>query len=477
MIICGAISMKFGVKLIFGLIMCLLAARCDTQFGCGDIVNFDHLQHLTESIEVDDQEFSIVHIYSEYPEFKRVDAAGEGVACVDDVARAVIVYSMHYESTGDMESLSRIKPLLKFLILMQCEDGEFYNFIDQNSEINRSGITSQKSFNFWAVRAYWALGYTYRIYKDIDSAFAGKLKKSFLKCKIPLRKILEQYQKFKTYQDRQYPVWLVNEFGSDASAAMILGLCEYLTIEKDEELLEMGCRLADGIIEMQVEENHRYNGAFLSWLDTWHAWGNAQTQALARLWEISDQDKYINRARFEADNYFMRLLLHGQLNEWKYSGENDVKIYPQIAYGIRCMSLGYFNLFQATSDTRYAICAGLTASWLFGNNAANTKMYDASTGRCNDGIIDSTRVNPNAGAESTIEALMTIVEVCSESRIHPYIYATMDDTIYTVNHQNIPYQCRIYRTRDSKIGIVHDLKNDKYKLLIEEELDAIFDEK
>jgi len=38
-------------------------------------------------------------------------------------------------------------------------------------------------------------------------------------------------------------------------------------------------------------------------------------------------------------------------------------------------------------------------------------MYDPVTGRCLDGIRDSTTVNRNSGAESTIEALMTLIEL------------------------------------------------------------------
>ncbi len=38
-------------------------------------------------------------------------------------------------------------------------------------------------------------------------------------------------------------------------------------------------------------------------------------------------------------------------------------------------------------------------------------MYSLSTGRCYDGIISSGNVNRNAGAESTIEALLTLQKV------------------------------------------------------------------
>jgi hypothetical protein len=68
-------------------------------------------------------------------------------------------------------------------------------------------------------------------------------------------------------------------------------------------------------------------------------------------------------------------------------------------------------LYEATGDSDYLRLAGISASWLFGNNAAGATMYDSATGRCYDGIRDSTTINRNSGAESTIEALGTLVEL------------------------------------------------------------------
>ena len=75
------------------------------------------------------------------------------------------------------------------------------------------------------------------------------------------------------------------------------------------------------------------------------------------------------------------------------------------------MTAGLLRVCDATGDTKYAHMAGQSASWLIGHNVAQQKMYDPESGRCLDGINDSTSVNLNAGAESTIEALLTCVEL------------------------------------------------------------------
>ena len=68
------------------------------------IVNFGHLDHLTEKISFQGDSVNIVHIYSNYPDYAWVGAAEsgpEGIACVDDAARAAVVSLRHYELTKD----------------------------------------------------------------------------------------------------------------------------------------------------------------------------------------------------------------------------------------------------------------------------------------------------------------------------------------------------------------------------------------
>ena len=100
---------------------------------------------------------------------------------------------------------------------------------------------------------------------------------------------------------------------------------------------------------------------------------------------------------------------------WNYYKHDAIKEFPQIAYGVRCMAAGLLRLYDATHDIKYAQMAGQTASWLLGNNAAQQIMYDSKTGRCLDGINDATSCNMNSGAESTIEALLTLVEISNNS--------------------------------------------------------------
>ncbi|HEX9972865.1 MAG TPA: hypothetical protein VGD14_12400, partial [bacterium] len=278
--------MKIRTLKFFLFISVLLFVYCNSNKAdvtSEQIINFNHLDHLIETITLNGEQCDIVHIYSEYPDYRWVDAAEEGIACVDDVARAAVVYLRYYEITGIDSILVKAKRLLNFVLYMQTEDGEFYNFIDATHQINKTYRTSKKSFDFWAARGYWAIGLGYRIFKDKDIDYAAKLKDTFLRCKIPIKKNLEFYKKYAEINGRKNPLWLINQSGSDATATLLLGLNEFFKIEKDQELEQYAFQLVEGIIEMQVEEGNVYPGAFLSWQDIWHAWGNGQTQALASL--------------------------------------------------------------------------------------------------------------------------------------------------------------------------------------------------
>src|SRR5690606_36065028 len=139
-------------------------------------------------------------------------------------------------------------------------------------------------------------------------------------------------------------------------------------------------------------------------LETWHGWGNSQTQALA-------EAGIIDGAIRAAEHFYPRLIVDGWLHSMPLADPGGVREFEQIAYAVRCVAVGLARLSEATGDRRYAVLAGLAASWFTGNNVANETMYLPQTGRGYDGISGPSAVNKNAGAESTIEALFTVLEM------------------------------------------------------------------
>jgi hypothetical protein len=386
-------------------------------------INFAHLDHLTERVVLGGDTVSIVHIYANYPDYRWVAAAEsgpEGIACVDDAARAAVLSLRSFELRGDTASLERARGLLAFVMHMQAPDGEFYNFILADHTINVTGKTSFKSFGWWGARGLWAMAMGARIFRDRDPLFARRLMGG-VSIMVPLvGASLREYGNSRTLSGYRIPRWLLYGSGADVTSELLLGLLEYQKARGDDSLSPVMMKLARGLLVMQDGDGKTPPyGLHRSWETVWHMWGNGQTQALSTAGLMLHDTAMIASAIREARGWYGRLLMDGFLKEYDVAGPAPPSVagsaawseYEQIAYGVRPMAVGLLRLYDATKDRDYLLMAGLAASWLTGNNPAGQSMYDPATGRCYDGIRDSLTLNMNSGAESTIEALYTLLEV------------------------------------------------------------------
>jgi hypothetical protein len=62
---------------------------------------------------------------------------------------------------------------------------------------------------------------------------------------------------------------------------------------------------------------------------------------------------------------------------------------------------------QVTGHREWADRVAMAAEWLLGNNDKGTALYDPATGACHDGLTPQ-GVNSNAGAESTVSAILAL---------------------------------------------------------------------
>ncbi len=369
-------------------------------------VNTAHLEHLSEDVVRGGDTLRIVHIYADAPSYAWIADSDEGAACVDDAARAAVFYLRRYQYTGDETARRAARKLLAFVQYMQADNGLFYNFVwDNTLRINREHPNSvADEFGWWAARAVWALGEGARILENSDPAlsrqYAGAIRRTYPY----LDALLARYGETVEQNGFTFPAWLVAESAGDATGELLLGLAALQKAYPDNALQQRIDRFADGIERMRFGDMQTFPyGGFASYPGGWHAWGNSQTMALA-------SSARTEAARQEADQFYSRLLVEGWLHSLDYAAR-EPRYFEQIAYGVRPVAVGLVRLYEATGDEQYARMAGLAASWLAGNNAAGTPMYDPATGRGYDGIGDSATVNYNSGAESTIEALLTLLEV------------------------------------------------------------------
>lgn len=392
-------------------ILSIFLLCCSPKNEIGTLVNPSHLNSLYEEISVDNKTLGIIHIYCEFPDYKWVDDADEGIACVDDVARAAIFYIRDYKQNKNDESLRKAKHLIDFVLHLQSENGYFYNFIFKDYSINKNGKTSVNEPNWWSWRAAWALTESRSIFAEKNPAYADSIQRSLdflfgaVKKNIPVKYETKNINGFET------PTWLLFESASDQTSILMLSLKPYAESKKDSVLIRYADKLAEGMMMMQVKQkNSDADGAFLSWENTWHSWGNIQAYSLL---QEGFSENIHNAALDEVKNFYPSLWKQNLWNDYSLQRKGDsISIayhqFDQIAYGIRPMVFSSMKAYELTGNYFYAEEAISHAMWFFGKNIAKQKMYDPETGRGFDGIRNENSINKNSGAESTIEALLSL---------------------------------------------------------------------
>jgi hypothetical protein len=405
------LKMRWKLLLLLGLLLMPLAASA--QNDADELVNLDHLRFLTEPVTIDGREMAVVHIYSEYPDYEWVDAAGEGLSAVDDVARAAVVYLWEFERTGEADLLDEARRCLEFVLYMQADDGEFYNFVtDSSGTINRTGGTSYKSLGWWAMRGLWALGEGVRVFDQLDPEYADRLSESYLRTEAALGGTMGNYGETFTIHGFDVPAWIPG--GEPAVASVgLLGLSAYYQARPNETTADIMTKIADGISQYRLGDHSTYPFGMHPVASNapgfFHDWGAHMTHALVVAGMALDRQDWIDSAAADANSFLLRQLV---FERFRNMGVIPNRL-EQIAYGTNMLVQTYAALYRATGDETYAEYAGLAASWYFGNNMAETQVYFPETGVVYDGINGpvSWRVNRNSGAESTIEGLMSLIAI------------------------------------------------------------------
>jgi hypothetical protein len=299
---------------------------------------------------------------------------------------------------------------------MQSANGYFYNFLFPNININTSGSTSINNANWWSWRALYTLTEAGPVIRTKDPQLADKIDVAIAKLVAKIKTDLAPIsQTTKVVSGITVPQWLPVESGTDQAAIIILGLIPYCTTTNDAVLAAYIKKLADGIVLMQQgDATHFPYSCILSWENTWHAYAGDQAYALIKAGAFLNDASYIAKGMAEVDNFYPWLLQNGMKSSFVVQNTGteitltSEKSYEQIAYGIRPMVSAAVEAYRLTNLEKYADIAGHLAAWFLGANDANKIIYSVTTGRGFDAIQSSSDVNLNSGAESTIEALLTM---------------------------------------------------------------------
>lgn len=379
------------------------------------MVNTSHLDALYEQINIKGKSMGIIHIYSNYPDYKWIGDADEGIACVDDAARATVFYLRHYKSSNDTQSYLKAKQLTEFLLFMQSDNGFFYNFILEDHSINKTHRNSKNIADWWSWRAMWALSEGYKIFKIADKENAGRILSALDKAVEATKNTLSLKRTFKKINGIKFPDWLPYKTAGDQASVLVLALLNYYEETNDSGIIDYLNHLCDGILLMQKGDSANVPFyAFLSWQNVWHAYGNSQSYALLKAADILKRNEFKTAALNEINFFYNYLVKRNFLSSFEIRKDNHLfvfsekKQFSQIAYNFRPMIFACLEAFAISGDSLYAAEAVTISEWFYGRNAAGRQMYDPQNGRCFDGINSEAEVNLNSGAESTIEALLSM---------------------------------------------------------------------
>jgi len=386
-----------GSEMKKSIILILFLAMTTLVFGSGIPLSLSHLESLKRDFELDSKNVTAWWIYSNPDlsnsnEYVNGPAKDEGAVCVDDASRAVVLYLQLYEETKNINYLKSAKSGLEFLMEMEGNDGEFYNFVYENGEINRYGITSKKSVSWWTLRGFWALSMGAQVFKSIDIDYSAKLSKHAFTAYEAIKGTLKQ--------------GLVLGY-SDMSSIFLIGLSELYTVSPGSGVALSANEVAKGILETQLKRGFM-DGAFFTskQMYYWNGWGARQVQALALAGRVFKNSEWIKAAEYSALHFYPKLIFSlGPI----YSMNGAITSYPQISYANEVMVSGLTELYISTKKEIYADMAYMAASWYFHNNHLGDVMY-TKDGKGYDGMEKFFR-NINSGAESTICADMSLSDL------------------------------------------------------------------
>jgi hypothetical protein len=297
------------------------------------------------------------------------EAGFEGVACVDDAARALEMYCDLWDATRLPWVMRWCEGLLDFILHMQEPDGRFVNFIlDWNGTPNRVGRTSVAGGGFWQARALRALARASRTLPD-ERITAGLA--------LGLPHIVDAV-----------------DVPSDVRALHMVTALELMEGSADgpwhgllatwsTELVR--CRRGDVLMNAAAE------------LGRPQLWGHIQEGVLADAGALLGRDDLITAASSSADRVFPEVVA---------GGFDMGRTQP---YDVASAVYSLEHLGAVTGRAGYVQLAADARAWFSGRNPCARPVYDREAGRVGDGL-DGRTISTHSGAEANIVAAEALLE-------------------------------------------------------------------
>ena len=291
----------------------------------------------------------------------------EGVACVDDAARAAVLYIALWQRHRMPWARDAAQGLLAFVQAMQTGDGTFVNFIlDWDGRKNLTTTTSIPGDGAWVARAMHALACGVSAFGDAGCA--------------------ESFERGLPWLDRAIPYL-------DVRAVALLAVVECWRTTGADDLAARAVAWANEIADA-ADGNVLPDQPGLAQI---HLWGHLQEAALADAGMAFARPDLVEAARRSAEAVLIPPV------EQHFPGASV------LPFDVSCVVRGLDAVAAATGECRYERMASLARAWFDGRNSAGMPVYERDRGLVFDGIDDGL-VSPNSGAESNIEGALALLD-------------------------------------------------------------------
>jgi hypothetical protein len=288
------------------------------------------------------------------------DRGYEGVACVDDAARAAVLFCDVWAITRLPYAAAWARSLADFLFYMQDDEGRFVNFITNWDGVrNTDGPTSFAGGGFWQARGTRALAKLWMVLGDERAR----------------DRLILALPRIREATDVPADVRAIH--AHMASELLRVGAMPQLRGDLEKWADELAaCRKGVVLLDNPDES-------------TPHLWAHIQEGVLAEAGALLDRPDLTAVARESALAYLAPLV---------ESGFDAPSMDP---YGAASAVYSLEKLEMVTGDAQFTDLAAKARAWFDGRNPARRPVYDRHAGRVHDGI-DNGVLNRCSGAEANI---------------------------------------------------------------------------
>jgi hypothetical protein len=324
----------------------------------------DRLAALARTLDVPEHHALGIAVYADErgAAFGARETGEEGVACLDDAARALVLWCDLWERTGSPVARTWVDGLLGFCRWTQQADGRFLNFVlDWNGALNVEGLTSRADgASFWHARGARAMAKIWRVFGD--------------------RRARADYERAR--------LWFAQRpAGADVRSIQVLA-----ALDAGDYAADISGWCDDIVAQRRGDVLLDSHDAELP-----HLWGHIQEGVLATAAGALRRPELLEVARRSADAYLLPVV------------EGGFALPTVQPYGAASAVYSLERLRAATGDPRYAAAARDARAWFDGRNPSGRPVYDRAAGRVADGV-DGEHVNPHSGAESNILGAQSLFE-------------------------------------------------------------------